>query len=152
MTLHAALDVIRDSFFVVVFGQFGLIMAIEAGEAARARWMAGGTHAVCTVVINRKGVVETGSLPTRSVVTVRALPGKMIGRPPVEVTTLTVSRTRRLVIEGRTSPGRGIMTGGTLTTIVIGWTPIEVTALAVGSPCCLMIEDCASPGCGVVAS
>lgn len=63
MTLHAALDVIRDSFFVVVFGKFRLIMAIEAGKAARARWMAGGAHPVRTIVINWEGVVEVGSLP-----------------------------------------------------------------------------------------
>lgn len=70
MTLHAALDVIRDSLFVVVFGQFRLIMAIEAGEAARARRMAGSTYAVRTIVINREGVVETCTSPGRGIMAV----------------------------------------------------------------------------------
>jgi hypothetical protein len=51
MALHAALDEIRDSFFVVFFGQFRLIMAVEAGKTARARWMAGGAYAVSAMMI-----------------------------------------------------------------------------------------------------
>ena len=145
MTLHAALDVIRDSFFVVVFGQFRLIMAIEAGEAARARRMAGSTHAVRTIVIKREGVVETGSLPTRGVVAVRALPCEVIGRPPIEVTTLAVGCACCLMIEGRTCPRRGIVAGGTLPAEVIGWPAVKVKTLTGGGAGCLVIEGCPGP-------
>lgn len=63
MALHAAHDEIRNSFFVVFFSQFGLIVAIKAGKTARAGRMAGSTHAVRTFVINREGVIEIGWQP-----------------------------------------------------------------------------------------
>ena len=73
MTIHAALDEIRDSFFVVFFGQFTLIVAVEAGETAGSRRMAGGAYAIGAIVINREGMVEIGWQPPTGAVTVRAL-------------------------------------------------------------------------------
>ena len=104
MTLHAALDEIRNSFFVMFFGKFGLVMAIEAGKAARAGWMAGGAHAIRTLVINREGVIEVGWQPAAGTVAIGALAAEVVRGPVTRVATLAIGGTGRLVIKGRPRP------------------------------------------------
>src|SRR3989304_3120055 len=111
MTFHAAHDKIRNSFFVMVFGKFGLVVAIEAGKAARARWMAGGAHAIRAIMVNREGMVEVGWEPTAGTVAIGALPAEVVRRPAVNVAALTIHCASHLMIERRTNPGCSCMAG-----------------------------------------
>jgi len=104
MTFHAAHDKIRNSFFVMVFGKFGLVVAIEAGKAARARWMAGGAHAIRAIMVNREGMVEVGWEPTAGTVAIGALPAEVVRRPAVDMAALAIGSSSRLVIKGCPRP------------------------------------------------
>ena len=104
MTFHAAHDEIRNSFFVMVFGKFGLVMAIEAGKAARARWMAGGAHAIRAIMVNREGMVEVGWQPTAGTVAIGALPAEVVRRPAVDMAALAIGSSSCLVIKSCPRP------------------------------------------------
>ncbi len=73
VALHATGDIIRDSFFVVFFGQFRFIMTIEAGKTAGAGRMACCAFSIGALVVDRECVIEIGRKPTRRTVAIGAL-------------------------------------------------------------------------------
>jgi len=111
VAFHAARYEIRDSFFVMFFGQLRLVMTVEAGKTVCTGRMTSSALPIGSVMINGKAVIKVGGQPAISTVATRTLSGKMIRRPGGAMAALTIGGSRSGMIETCRAPGRSVVAG-----------------------------------------
>jgi hypothetical protein len=88
-------------------GHLGLSMAAEAGPAVGTGRMACSTLTVCSTMGDGEGVVEGCACPGSSGVTLRTLPGVVVGRCGPGMAAAAVGGILGCMVEGRARPGGG---------------------------------------------